>query len=122
MMTEARWPNGDDLFNVGTGLPCRPVPPFQNLSIQICRILIGLGRRFTPGVAQDPWDPQTSAGTAVSQTGQRAISLDSACYLAFICPTPGGYYYIFGILGALDTQREWFYDSATSTLYLSATR
>jgi len=52
----------------------------------------------------DPWNAQTGTITE-SQIGELTISLDSVCYQAFICPTAGGYYYVFGSLGALDVQR-----------------
>ncbi len=118
MMTEARWPNGDDLFNVNWA-SMQAGTTVSKLVDSNLPDINWTGAKVHTWSGTDPWDPQTSTVTA-SQTGQLAISLDSACYLAFICPTPGGYYYIFGILGALDTQREWFYDSATSTLYLWA--
>jgi len=118
MMTEARWPNGDDLFDVNWASTQAGTTVSKLVDSNLPDIN-WTGAKVHTWSGTDPWDPQTSTVTA-SQSGQLTISLDSACYLAFICPTPGGYYYIFGILGALDTQREWFYDSAASTLYLWA--
>ena len=38
----------------------------------------------------------------------------------YICPLPGGFYYLFGVLGALDTEDEWFYDPTATLLYFWA--
>jgi len=67
----------------------------------------------------DSFGHQTGTVTASSQ-GQVTINVGQTATCPAICPTAGGYYYLFGILGALDAENEWFYDSSTSTLYLWA--
>jgi hypothetical protein len=118
MMTEARWPNGDDLFNVNWA-SAQAGTTISKLVDTNLPDINWTGAKVHTWSGTDPWDPQTGTVTA-SQSGQLTISLDSACYQAFICPTPGGYYFLFGILAALDSQREWFYDSTTSTMYFWA--
>ncbi len=118
MMTEARWPNGDDLFHVNWATAQAGTTATKLVDANLPNIN-WTGAKIHTWSGTDPWDPQTGTVTA-SQTGQLTFSLDSACYLSFICPTAGGYYYVFGILGALDMQREWFYDATAATLYFWA--
>jgi hypothetical protein len=118
MMTEARWPNGDDLFHVnwavaqaGTTATLLRDSNLPATDWTGAKILIWSG--------SDPWDPQTGTVTS-SQAGQLVFVLDDAAYPPYIVPQPGGYYYLYRHLGALDAPREWFYDPATSTLYFWA--
>jgi hypothetical protein len=118
MMTEARWPNGNDLFHVnwatlGTGTTTTQVfdPNIPNINWTGAKI------HFWSGT--DPWDPQTGTITASSQ-GQLTFTVDGASYPPYIEPTPGGYYYLYRLLGALDTQNEWFYDTSAGILYFWA--
>jgi hypothetical protein len=118
MMTEARWPNGDDLFHVNwatakTGTTDTVVVDSNLPNID------WTGARIHLWSGTDPWDPQTGTVTA-SQAGQVSFSVDGASFPPYIEPTSGGYYYIFGNLGALDTENEWFYDSSAGTLYFWA--
>ncbi|MFZ3213208.1 MAG: right-handed parallel beta-helix repeat-containing protein [Terriglobales bacterium] len=77
------------------------------------------GANLTFWSGTDPWSFLTATVSA-SEAGQLTFSLDSAGYCPYICPTPGGYYFLSGVLGALDTEGEWYYDAATSTLYFWA--
>jgi hypothetical protein len=118
MMTEARWPNGNDLFHVNwataqTGTTDTVVVDSNLPNID------WTGAKIHLWSGSDPWDPQTGTVTA-SQAGQVTFSVDGADYPPYIIPQAGGYYYLFGILGALDTESEWFYDSSAGTLYFWA--
>jgi hypothetical protein len=118
MMTEARWPNGDDLFNVNWASAQAGTTVSKIVDANLPHIN-WTGAKIHTWSGTDPWNAQTGTITE-SQIGELTISLDSVCYQAFICPTAGGYYYVFGSLGALDVQREWFYDNASSTVYFWA--
>jgi hypothetical protein len=121
MMTEARWPNGDDLFHVNwaiAGANTSTTDVFDsNLPPSIIANWTGAHINFWSGT--DPWSHQTATVTA-SAAGQLTFTLDGASSIPYITPMLGGYYYVFGALGALDTQREWFYDSTAGTLYFWA--
>jgi hypothetical protein len=117
-MTEARWPNGDDLFHpvwataqagtTASTLVDASLPPGN---------LAGSHIHWWSGA--DPWDPQTGVITS-SGGGQASFSVDGASFVDDIVPQAGGYYYLFGSLALLDKQREWFYDAAAGQLYLWA--
>jgi hypothetical protein len=117
-MTQARWPNGDDLFHpvwataqAGTGaatLVDASLPP-ANLA----------GARIHWWSGADPWDPQTGV-IGSSSAGRASFAVDGASLLDLIAPQAGGYYYLFGSLALLDKQREWYYDSAAGQLYFWA--
>jgi hypothetical protein len=118
MMTEARWPNGNELFNVNwataqagttTSLLVDPTLPDINWT--------GAKIHFLSG--PDPYAPQTGTITG-SAPGQLNFALDGPVYLPDIQPQPGGLYFLYRSLGALDAQEEWFYDSAAQTLYFRA--
>lgn len=121
MMTEARWPNGDDLFHVNWATAQASTSTTQvfdsNLPASLIANWTGAHINFWSGT--DPWSHQTATVTA-SAAGQLTFTLDGGTASPYITPTPGGYYYVFGALGALDTQREWFYNSSTGTLYFWA--
>lgn len=118
MMTEARWPNGNDLFHVnwatlGSGTTDTEAvdPNLPNNDWTGAKIHLWSG--------SDPWDPLTGTITA-SSTGQLTFTLDGAGYPGYVEPVPGGYYYLYRSLGALDAPNEWFYDSSAGILYLWA--
>jgi Right handed beta helix region len=67
----------------------------------------------------DPFSHQTATVTS-SGTGRLEIALDTATTCPAICPVEKGWYYLEGVLGALDVPKEWFYDPASKTLYLRA--
>jgi parallel beta-helix repeat protein len=117
MMTEARWPNGDDLFHVqwataraGTNaghVVDSNLPPVSWAGAKI---------HLWSGV--DPFGHETGTITASSKS-QLSINVENGTCPA-ICPALGGYYYLFGALAALDAEREWYYDSNSETLYFMA--
>jgi hypothetical protein len=117
-MTEAHWPNGDDLFHpvwasaqggtTASTLVDANLPP-GNLG----------GAQVHWWSGSDPWDPQTGVITA-SGGGRASFTLDGASYLDFIVPQPGGYYQLSGSLALLDAPREWYYDAAAGLLYFWA--
>ena len=118
MMTEARWPNGNDLLHVNwataqTGTSLTTVVdsnlPAVNWS----------GARIHLWSGQDPWDSQTGSVTS-SASGQVTFTVDGASDPPYIQPQAGGYYYLFGSLAALDTANEWYYNPTSSTLYFWA--
>jgi hypothetical protein len=55
-----------------------------------------------------------------SQAGKLTFAADGASYPPYIQAQAGGYYYMFGVLGALDAENEWFYDSKAQVLYFWA--
>jgi hypothetical protein len=118
MMTEARWPNGDDLFHVNWAT----AEAGTNDTTLVDSHLPGINWKgakihFLSGT--DPYSPETATVTA-SASGQLQFTLDDVENPPNITPQPDGYYYLYRSLNALDAQREWFYDSTTNTLYLWA--
>lgn len=118
MMTEARWPNGNDLFHVnwataqtGTTTSLIVDSKLPNINWAGANIHLWSG--------SDPWSHLTGTVTG-STAGQLTISVDNTSSCPYLCPTAGGYYFLFGVLGALDTENEWFYDDGTGTLYFWA--
>jgi hypothetical protein len=118
MMTEARWPNSDNLFNVNwataqagtdTGHIVDPNLPSLNWT----------GAKIHLWSGANPFGHETGVVTA-SGAGQISIGNVETGTCPSICPTAGGYYYLFGTLSALDTEREWYYDSNSTTLYFMA--
>jgi len=118
MMTEARWPNGDDLFHVnwataeaGTDISQIVDPNLPALNWTGAKIHLWSG--------SDPFGNETGVVTS-SGSGQLSMNVGQSGTCPSICPVKGGFYYVFGTLGALDVEREWFYDSNSSTLYFMA--
>jgi hypothetical protein len=110
MMTEARWPNGDDLFHINWATAQTGTSSTQLVDSNLPNInWAGAKIHFWSGT--DPWVTQTGTVSA-SQSNQLTFSVDGASTSPYIIPMAGGYYYLFGTLGALDTEREWFYDTA----------
>jgi len=118
MMTEARWPNGDDLFHVNWAT----MGPGTNDSQLIDSNLPNVdwtGAKVHLLSGTDPWSPQ-SATVTNSSAGKLSMSLDDQDYSPYIQPQAGGFYYIYRSLAALDRQGEWFYDSNKNILYFWA--
>ncbi len=118
MMTEARWPNGNDLYHVnwatlGTGTNTTQVvdPNLPNINWTGAKIHILSG--------SDPYSPETGTITS-SSPGQLTYTLDDVDYPPYIVPQPGGYYYLYRSPGALDAPNEWYYDPLSSVLYFWA--
>lgn len=117
MMTEARWPNGDDLFHVkwaiahaGTNVGHIADANIPNVNWTGAKVHLWSG--------EDPFGHETGTVTA-SGNGEVSIDVETGT-CPDICPVPGGYYYLFGTLAALDREREWYYDSGSQTLYFMA--
>lgn len=117
MMTEARWPNGNDLFHVnwatlGTGTTTTTLvdPNLPNINWTGAKI------HFWSG--PDPNSSQTGTVTGSSQ-GQLTFTLDGADN-GYQQPEPGGYYYLYRLRAAMDTQNEWYYDPNAMILYFWA--
>jgi hypothetical protein len=118
MMTEARWPNTSDLFHVnwaqaqqGTNTSILAdwfLPPIDWTGAKI---------HFVSGT--DGWSPEIATVTG-SARGQLTFTLDDATYPPDIQPQPGGLYFLYRTLGALDSEGEWYYDSNASQLYFWA--
>lgn len=67
----------------------------------------------------DVWQQETGTVTS-SSTGQFNFT-PAYDYCPYICgATGGGWYYLFGILGALTDENEWYYNSGSHVLYLWA--
>ena len=123
MMTEARWPNGDDLFHpqwaiAGTGTSQTQLVDANLPAIDWTHARVHLWS------GNDPWTQLTGAVVS-SGIGQVGIDIGTTgrCDAASgqpVCPVPGGLYYLTGILAALDAPREWFYDATAGTLYFMA--
>ena len=117
MMTEARWPNGNDLFHVNWATAQAGSTSTQIIDSSLPNI-DWTGAQIHLWSGSDPFSHETGTVTA-SGAGQAMIDVETlSC--PTICPTVGGYYYLFGILGALDTPDEWFYDPTATTLYFWA--
>jgi hypothetical protein len=86
MMTEARWPNGDDLFNVNWASAQAGTTVSKIVDANLPHIN-WTGAKIHTWSGTDPWNAQTGTITE-SQIGELTISLDSVCYQAFICPRP----------------------------------
>ena len=118
MMTEARWPNGDDLFHgnwatAGPGTTASQLvdPNLPNINWTGAKIHVLSG--------SDPYSPETGTVTAAAP-GQLTFTLDDDINLPDIVPQAGGIYYLYRLLGALDAPGEWFYDSTAAQLYFWA--
>jgi hypothetical protein len=115
MMTEARWPNGDDLFYVNWAKAQRGTNKSQIVDSNLPQVdWKGAKVHLWSGI--DPFGHQTALVTD-SDSGRLAIDLDEVGTCPYICPAQSGFYYLYGSLNALDVEREWFYDSATRILY-----
>ena len=118
MMTEARWPNGDDLFNVNWAT-ARAATNSGRIVDQNLPPVNWTGAKIHLWSGTDPFGNQTGVVTG-SGSGQISIDIGQTVSCPYICPVKGGYYYLFGTLSALDAEREWFYDPNSATLYFRA--
>ena len=118
MMTEARWPNGDDLFHVNWANTGPGTNDTQLVDSNLPNVN-WTGAKVHMLSGTDPWSPQTATVTA-SSGGRLTMVLDDEDYPPFIQPEAGGLYYLYRSLSALDKQGEWFYDSTKSILYFWA--
>jgi uncharacterized protein (TIGR03437 family) len=118
MMTEARWPNGDDLFHVNWANTETGTNDSQLVDSNLPNV-DWTGAKVHMLSGTDPWSPQTATVTA-SSGGRLTIVLDDEDYPPYIQPQAGGLYYLYRSLAALDEQAEWFYDSTKSILYFWA--
>jgi hypothetical protein len=118
MMTEARWPNGNDLFNVNWAIAKAGT---DDAHVVDSSLPAGdwTGAKIHLWSGTDPFSHQTGIVTS-SQTGQIAININSTMPCPYICPMPGGRYYLFGTLNALDADSEWVYNASSGTLYFQA--
>ena len=118
MMTEARWPNGNDLFNVNWAIAETGTNDSQLVDSHLPNIdWTGAKVHLLSGL--DPWNAQSATVTS-SASGSLTMSLDDADFSPFIQPQAGGYYYLYRSLAALDQQGQWFYDSGRQLLYFWA--
>jgi len=115
MMTEARWPNGGDLFHVNWATAQSGTNDTQLVDSNLPNIN-WTGAKVHILSGPDPWSPQT-ATVVSSAAGQLTIHLDGADFDPWILPQSGGYYYLYRSLGALDAPGEWYYDPAAKVLY-----
>jgi hypothetical protein len=118
MMTEARWPNGDDLFNVHWASAGAGTNSWQVIDPSLPQAN-WTGAKIHLWSGKDPFGHETGQVTS-SGNGQISVSGIETGTCPSICPAPGGYYYLFGTLAALDAQREWYYDPSSETLYFLA--
>jgi uncharacterized protein (TIGR03437 family) len=118
MMTEARWPNGDDLFHVNWANTGAGTNDTQLLDSNLPNV-DWTGAKVHLLSGYDPWSPQTATVTS-SADGSLTMSLDDTDYSPYIQPQAGGFYFLYRSLVALDKQGEWFYDSNGTVLYFWA--
>src|SRR5579871_4168953 len=113
-MTEARWPNGDDLFHVNYATAETGTGDSQLIDSNLPNIdWTGAKVKFRSGI--DPYAAQTATVTASAQ-GRLAIVLDAPDDSLYY-PESGGSYHLYRSLGALDKHGEWFYDTHAAVLY-----
>ncbi len=117
MMTEARWPNGDDLFHVNWATAKGGTDSSYIVDYKLPPV-DWTGAKVHLWSGSDPFSHQTGTVTS-SRGGQISIDVQIGTCPA-ICPAPDGFYYLFGTRDALDSEREWFYDVNSTTLYLMA--
>jgi parallel beta-helix repeat protein len=118
MMTEARWPNGDNLFDVHWAIAREGTNTGQVVDPNLPQV-DWTGAKIHLWSGSDPFGHETGQVTA-SGNGQISLSGVEAGTCPEICPESGGYYYLFGTLAALDVEREWYYDPSSETLYFMA--
>jgi uncharacterized protein (TIGR03437 family) len=118
MMTEARWPNGDDLFHVNWANTGAGTNDTQLVDSNLPNV-DWTGAKVHMLSGTDPWSPQTATVTA-SSGGRLTMVLDDEDFPPYIQPQAEGLYYLYRSLAALDKQGEWFYDSTKSILYFWA--
>ena len=118
MMTEARWPNGDDLFKVKWAKARSGTSAAELVDGDLPHgDWVGAKVHFWSG--KNPFGHQTGTVTAGSN-GRLSIDVGQSGTCPAICPMSKGYYYLFGSITALDVEREWYYDANTETLYFIA--
>ncbi|MBB5317226.1 right-handed parallel beta-helix repeat-containing protein [Tunturibacter empetritectus] len=118
MMTEARWPNGNDLFYINWAKAEKGTSSSQIVDSKIPH-LDWTAAKVHLWSGSDPFGHQT--GSVISSgVGQIGIDVGQTAICPFICPSENGYFYLYGTLKALDAEREWFYDVNSSTLYFMA--
>ena len=118
MMTEARWPNGDDLFNVNWATAQAGTDAYQIVDSNLPP-LNWAGAKIHLWSGSDPFGHETGVVTG-SGSGHLSINVGQTGTCPSICPVKGGFYYLFGTLAALDAESEWFYDSNSAILYFMA--
>ena len=118
MMTEARWPNGNDLFHVNWATAQSGTTTTQIVDSNLPNI-DWTGAKIHLWSGTDAWDPQTGTVTTSSQ-GQLTFTPDGASYPPYIQPQAGGLYYLYRSLAALDSPGEWYYDPSAMILYFWA--
>jgi hypothetical protein len=118
MMTEARWPNSNDLFNANWAIAQKGTD-LNHISDTNLPSVNWTGAKVHLWSGSDPFGHETGNVNAAS-SGRITIDVGQAGTCPSICPTVGGFYYLFGTLGALDVPHEWFYDSDARVLYFMA--
>jgi hypothetical protein len=131
VLTEARWPNGNNLFNPtwGTGAPGTAMTSSLNGSLVNSSLPTSADPKATWAGARiywmsgdGPWAPITGLISSVPNSSTLAFTLDSPIFsytnrYSPMLPRPGGLFFITGSMMALDDVHEWFYDSAAKKLY-----
>ena len=118
MMTEARWPDGNDPFHVRWATARSGTNSEQVVDSSLPQVNWA-GAKIHLWSGSDPFGHETGQVTS-SENGRIFISGIETGTCPSICPTRGGYYYLFGTLAALDAEGEWYYDSSSETLYFMA--
>jgi hypothetical protein len=118
MMTEARWPNGDNVIFVNWATASKGTNATQIVDSKLPKV-DWTGAKIHLWSGSDPFGNQTGKVTS-SSVGRIGIDVGQTGTCPYICPTEKGYYYLYGTLNALDTEREWFYDANSTTLYFMA--
>ncbi|MGE4061946.1 MAG: right-handed parallel beta-helix repeat-containing protein [Rhodospirillaceae bacterium] len=118
MMTEARWPNGDDLLHPNWAQADPGTNDTTLADLQLPTVdFTGAFLNFWSG--WNPWSFQT-ARVVATVFPRLTHTLDIASYAPSIAPMENGRYYFFGARILLDSQREWFYDHGEKQLWFWA--
>ncbi|MDF2921123.1 MAG: carbohydrate-binding cenc domain protein [Paenibacillaceae bacterium] len=122
LLTEARWPNlpaGHDLLR----------PEWATMDAGSLTTLKDSDLTHSDGTwtgakvmikGGEGWVLQSSTVTAHTLADGLVFNALPLSESTFYTPRAGNNYYLYGSLQALDADKEWHYDQATSTLYLAA--
>jgi hypothetical protein len=119
MMPEARFPNtGDDPLNPTWGI-MKAGTTYTTVNDSALQNINWSGATIHTWSGTNPFSHQTGTVTG-SSAGSVTFTAVNGSTCPFLCAKENGKYYIVGKLAALDSAKEWFYDSSAGVLYFWA--